>query len=103
MHFLINHVNISPAANGRGQSIKMQVPSIEYAPVAQLDRVTGYEPVGQGFESLQAYHEKPCVRYNTRLFGVIRWWLVVLHLKSAFFNALKPEAMPEAFLCSGSQ
>ena len=22
--------------------------------VAQLDRVTGYEPVGQGFESLQA-------------------------------------------------
>ena len=27
-----------------------------YAPVAQLDRVTGYEPVGQGFESLPAYH-----------------------------------------------
>ena len=26
-----------------------------YAPVAQLDRVTGYEPVGQGFESLPAY------------------------------------------------
>ena len=27
-----------------------------YAPVAQLDRVTGYEPVGQGFESLPARH-----------------------------------------------
>ena len=27
-----------------------------YAPVAQLDRVTGYEPVGRGFESLPAYH-----------------------------------------------
>ena len=27
------------------------------APVAQLDRVTGYEPVGRGFESLQA-HQK---------------------------------------------
>ena len=26
----------------------------EYVPIAQLDRVTGYEPVGQGFESLQA-------------------------------------------------
>ena len=26
----------------------------KYVPVAQLDRVTGYEPVGQGFESLQA-------------------------------------------------
>ena len=25
-----------------------------YAPVAQLDRVTGYEPVGRGFESLWA-------------------------------------------------
>ena len=26
------------------------------ASLAQLDRVTGYEPVGQGFESLPAYH-----------------------------------------------
>ena len=26
-----------------------------YAAVAQLDRVTGYEPVGRGFESLQPY------------------------------------------------
>ena len=25
--------------------------------VAQLDRVTGYEPVGQGFESLPAYQK----------------------------------------------
>ena len=28
------------------------------APVAQLDRVTGYEPVGRGFESLQARQTK---------------------------------------------
>ena len=27
-----------------------------YAPVAQLDRVTDYESVGRGFESLLAYH-----------------------------------------------
>ena len=27
----------------------------QYAAVAQLDRVTGYEPVGRGFESLQPY------------------------------------------------
>ena len=26
-----------------------------YAPVAQLDRVTDYESVGRGFESLPAY------------------------------------------------
>ena len=29
-----------------------------YAPVAQLDRVSGYEPEGQGFESLPARHSK---------------------------------------------
>ena len=29
-----------------------------YAPVAQLDRVLGYEPSGQEFESLQARHIK---------------------------------------------
>ncbi len=28
------------------------------APVAQLDRVTGYEPVGRGFESLLAHQSK---------------------------------------------
>ena len=28
--------------------------NVIYALVAQLDRVTGYEPVGQGFESLRA-------------------------------------------------
>ncbi len=39
-----------------------------YAPVAQLDRVTGYEPVGQGFESLPAYHEKPDIRMDVGLF-----------------------------------
>ena len=28
----------------------------QHAPVAQLDRVFGYEPKGRGFESLLAYH-----------------------------------------------
>ncbi len=27
------------------------------APVAQLDRATGFEPVGRGFESLRAHHK----------------------------------------------
>ncbi len=30
----------------------------EYALLAQLDRVFGYEPKGQGFESLAARHKK---------------------------------------------
>ncbi len=34
----------------------------EYAPVAQLDRVTDSDSVGQRFESARAYHKKPAVR-----------------------------------------
>jgi hypothetical protein len=42
------------------------------APVAQLDRATGYEPVGRAFESLRAHHrifccsksEKPQLRHG---------------------------------------
>ena len=30
--------------------------SSRHAPIAQLDRVTDYESVGRGFESLSAYH-----------------------------------------------
>ena len=33
---------------------RQKKPSTKYAPVAQLDRVFGYEPKGQGFESLPA-------------------------------------------------
>ena len=41
---------------------------IVYAPLAQLDRVFGYEPKGQGFESLRAHH----------IFG--KWLNLVEHL-----------------------
>ena len=34
--------------------------SVQYAAVAQLDRVFGYEPKGRGFESLQPYQKKRC-------------------------------------------
>ncbi len=33
---------------------------VECAPVAQLDRATGYEPVGRAFESLRAHHKFFC-------------------------------------------
>ena len=39
--------------------------------VAQLDRVTGYEPVGRGFESLSAHHEK-AIAFCNRFFSYIR-------------------------------
>ena len=40
-----------------------------YALVAQLDRVTDYESVGRGFESLSAYHLKSLKLYGFRLFS----------------------------------
>ena len=46
-----------------------------HAPVAQLDRVTGYEPVGQGFESHPAYQNRTVILRNNRpfCFEVILW------------------------------
>ena len=41
-----------------------------YALVAQLDRVFGYEPRGQGFESLRAHHIYREVAQLGRAFGL---------------------------------
>ncbi len=40
---------------------------VSHAPVAQLDRVSGYEPEGRGFESLPAYQK---YRGNFCYFGI---------------------------------
>ena len=42
-----------------------------YAPIAQLDRVTDYESVGRGFESLSAYQKN---RYPIRDNGFSNTW-----------------------------
>ena len=47
------------------------------ASVAQLDRVTGYEPVGQGFESLLAHQKKRLVS-TSRFFSYICLRQVIL-------------------------
>ena len=44
---------------------------VAYAPVAQLDRVTGYEPVGRGFESLPAHHVPIVLDFRDFLFGIL--------------------------------
>src|SRR5271165_664608 len=36
---------------------RFAVESYRCAPVAQLDRAAGFEPVGRGFESLRAHHK----------------------------------------------
>ena len=59
---------------------------MKYAPVAQLDRVTDYESVGRGFESLPAYHFcvpgnplwVPGVFFFIRLPNILRLCLVCL-------------------------
>ena len=50
----------APPCQGGGSEFEPRHP-LHFALVAQLDRVTGYEPVGQGFESLPARHKK---QYN---------------------------------------
>ena len=45
--------------------------SVRSAPVAQLDRAIGFEPIGRGFESLRARHS-----YSFRLNGeAYRSWI----------------------------
>ena len=36
--------------------------NLKCAPVAQLDRAPGFEPVGRGFKSLQAHHFFPDIQ-----------------------------------------
>ena len=43
-----------------------------YAPVAQLDRVFGYEPKGRGFESLLAYQINRFFRKDEPVFLIFR-------------------------------
>ena len=40
--------------------------NVANAPLAQLDRVTGYEPVGQGFESLTACQKNALLSVKTK-------------------------------------
>ena len=42
---------------------------VSHAPVAQLDRVSGYEPEGRGFESLPAYQvTEPNFKFGSVIF-----------------------------------
>jgi hypothetical protein len=41
---------------------------INGAPVAQLDRASGYEPEGREFESPRAHHSKTCSLFYLRGF-----------------------------------
>lgn len=50
------------------QAVRGGSPAAEHAAVAQLDRVTGYEPVGRGFESLQPYWRERTILRSRPLF-----------------------------------
>jgi hypothetical protein len=43
------------------------------APVAQLDRASGYEPEGRVFESLRAHHKNRLWPLSVLCFLVSRW------------------------------
>ena len=57
-----------------------------YAPVAQLDRVTDYESVGRGFESLLAYQRGVLIGLPFELFVNI---FQKLHVGVQLFSVLK--------------
>ena len=57
------------------------------APVAQLDRVTDYESVGQGFESLPAYQEKAQNLHDSGLFSYFLESLEKAHFSFGAFLA----------------
>ena len=48
---------------------------LEYVPVSQLDRVHGYEPCCQGFESLQAHQD---IKERSLFFILIDFQLKIL-------------------------
>ena len=50
-----------------------------YAPLAQLDRVFGYEPKGRGFESLTACQKKAHLRCRCAFFSYIRLAASYMH------------------------
>ncbi len=53
----------APPCQGGGSEFEPRHP-LHFALVAQLDRVTGYEPVGQGFESLPARQKIPFAKVD---------------------------------------
>lgn len=55
--------------NGNHLSLGME---IYHAPVAQLDRVSGYEPGGREFESLRARKINKSIRYHPSLMESFR-------------------------------
>ena len=44
------------ASSGDGGQVRVSAILLFVAPVAQLDRASGYEPEGRVFESLRAHH-----------------------------------------------
>lgn len=58
--------------------------------VAQLDRVTGYEPVGRGFESLQARHCGDSIQVASLKSPIIRAFFVVQMFKNRSIDLYEP-------------
>ncbi len=48
--------------------LRSKLLSLDHAPVAQLDRVIGFEPIGREFESLRAHHIDKALHENAGLF-----------------------------------
>ena len=75
-----------------------------YAPVAQLDRVSGYEPEGQGFESLPARHKKKySISYTSFYYVLKKLWdsnplAEAEHNLKRYFNIKKTSRLTRLFV-----
>ena len=64
------------------------ISKLSNALVAQLDRVTGYEPVGQGFESLQARQAIATQSGGYFIFKLMLYFIKYVAKEPIFVNAL---------------
>ena len=80
MHFSLSYANII--------KLSLRATFSQYAAVAQLDRVFGYEPKGRGFESLQPYQKRKHLQKQVLSF------LVSLTLLAPSSDILKEASAP---------
>ena len=85
MRMMNQSLRIAGDANTVGGSVEERINTTSYAPVAQLDRVGGFEPLGREFESLR-------VRQTTKgplYAGLFCLWTLVSENSPVRQNALR--------------
>lgn len=86
---LLREYGVKSSIEGSNPSLTAIVCFIYSAPVAQLDRVLGYEPSGQRFESFRVRHFY--IITFIKIFFTIQYICYIYFLHLFIFNHLKYE------------